>query len=314
MVLIHLIKVVEVCLVVDTWVELNLPLVFEEVYLAHLVTVLLQLQCNPDLMDIYNTCKACQCTLREPVALRRRFEGVEQEYPLEILYATYGDPFDPDFVIDITAQVVKRVKESSCSDRLSFKPIHYLDEILHLQDIIHKVIEPQHPFKNKQLRVRYRIGGMHGTLVLDFMHNHTIPSPFLLILPRTRYLRIFSGTYGFPKGISSTGRMSYDVSEILQSMVDQNGGSYLSLSSYTPLARIFGDPCPGYPKDLRLSFEIVGRSGSVTNSELRGYLRKKLQIKCSPTVAPLIFVVSATYGITPTGRRDRLDFIRSQLK
>ncbi len=31
---------------------------------------------NPDLMDMYNTCKACQCTLREPVALRRRYEGI----------------------------------------------------------------------------------------------------------------------------------------------------------------------------------------------------------------------------------------------
>ncbi len=111
--------------------------------------------------------------------------------------------------------------ESSCHDRLAFKPNQKLNELLHLTqhdlDIINNnnsalntvnnsvtnsthVSAHNNLHSNKQLRVRYRIGGMHGTLILDFMPTHTIPAPFLLILPRTRYLRIFSATYGFPKG------------------------------------------------------------------------------------------------------------------
>lgn len=261
---------------------------------------------RPDLMDMYYNCKSCHCTLREPAALRKRYADVPQACALEVISATYGDPFDPDFVIDVTKQVEARVKQATFADRLAFKPIHHLDELF-------EVTDPT-PGKNKQLRVRYRIGMIHGTLILDLMPNSSIPSPFLLILPRARYLRIYSGTYGYPKGISSTGRMMYDVSEILQSIIDQNGGSYLSISSYTPIARLLGDPCPGYPKDLRICFEIVGRSGCVTNSELRGHLRKKLSIQCSPTVQPLIFVLTATYGITPTARRDRLQFIARELR
>lgn len=107
--------------------------------------------------------------------------------------------------------------------------------------------------------------------------------------------------------------MSYDVTEQIQSMVDLYGGSFLSITSFTPLTRILGDPCPGYTKDLRISYEILGRAGSVTYSEVRGFPRKRIFISQSPAVTPLIFVTSATYGITPTGRRDRVAFIDKQL-
>ena len=108
--------------------------------------------------------------------------------------------------------------------------------------------------------------------------------------------------------------MSYDVTEIVQGLCDLQGGSFLSISAQYSVKRLFRDPCPAYPKDLRIKYEVCGRTGSVTYNELRGYLRKKVLIQTSPTVAPLIFVVSATYGITPTGRRDRLNFINRQLR
>ncbi len=100
--------------------------------------------------------------------------------------------------MDVTDKIIERVKSSSCSDRLSFKPVNKLNEVLALTEEDKRKINKNNG--NLQLRVRYRIGLMHGTLVLDFMSNHTIPAPFLLILPRTRYLRIYSGTYGYPKG------------------------------------------------------------------------------------------------------------------
>lgn len=61
------------------------------------------------------------------------------------------------------------------------------------------------------------------------------------------------------------------------------------ISSSTPLSPIFGDPCPGYMKELRIQYEICGVKGSVTVSEVRGFLRKKLVIQSSPTIKPLIF-------------------------
>ncbi len=134
----------------------------------------------------------------------------------------------------------------------------------------------------------------------------------------------------------STGRMCYDVVEIVQNLVDQLGGSFLRwdesfahflseaaiffssvqcnfkllreflryfgicnlivcgrISSSTPLSPIFGDPCPGYMKELRIQYEICGVKGSVTVSEVRGFLRKKLLIQSSPTIKPLIFAGSS---------------------
>ena len=65
------------------------------------------------------------------------------------------------------------------------------------------------------------------------------------------------------------------------------------MSSSTPLSPIFGDPCPGYMKELRIQYEICGVKGSVTVSEVRGFLRKKLLIQSSPTIKPLIFAGSS---------------------
>ncbi len=128
-------------------------------------------------------------------------------------------------------------------------------------------------------------------------------------------MSVYEATYGHPKGSTSTGRMSYDVMEIIiQSMIDQNGGSYLCLSSFYPLTRMFGDPCPGYTKDLRIRFEILGRKGQLTYPEIHGYLAKRISILQSPLIAPIIYVISGTYGITPTARKDCLDTIHKQLK
>ena len=59
--------------------------------------------------------------------------------------------------------------------------------------------------------------------------------------------------------------MSVDVQEVIQGIIDagMSGGSYLTISHMTPVKRIFGDPCPGYPKDLRIAFEVCGRSGEI---------------------------------------------------
>lgn len=150
-------------------------------------------------------------------------------------------------------------------------------------------------------------------MMIDFDPINRIPQTFFFIVPKRSYLRVYQASYGHPKGLTKTGRLSVDVTEIIQSMIHQLGGSYLNISAFTPVARIFGDPCPGYVKDLRISFEIIGRKGSVRYPESRGYLTRRLSILSSPIIAPLIYVQSATYGITPTARKDRLDLLTKTL-
>jgi len=51
---------------------------------------------NPNLLDNYPYCYCCFNTLREPYVLRKRYKGVAYYAPLDILYATYGDPLMAD--------------------------------------------------------------------------------------------------------------------------------------------------------------------------------------------------------------------------
>ena len=58
----------------------------------------------------------------------------------------------------------------------------------------------------------------------------------------------------------------------------------------------------------------MGREGSIKYSEVRGHLKKRLLIQSSPKVAPIMYVASATYGLTPTARRGRLEAINRELR
>ena len=191
---------------------------------------------QPDLLHVYTSCKSCHSVLREPSTLRKMFQDVEMTDPLEILFATYGDPVDPDFAVDVTEKCRELVNTFTSRDRIAFRPALTADKIFGCDP---------YPGHNKQLRMRYRADKIHGTLALDFDINNKIPVPFLMLAPKIRYLKIHQAIYGHPKGATSTGRMSFDVLELIQAMVDQWGGSYLSISAYTPLQRLFSDPCPG---------------------------------------------------------------------
>ena len=49
------------------------------------------------------------------------------------------------------------------------------------------------------------------------------------------------------------------VQEIIQFLIDQIGGSYLNITKNNALYELFRDPCPGYPKDLRIQYEVRGK-------------------------------------------------------
>lgn len=88
-------------------------------------------------------------------------------------------------------------------DRLIIREIQKLDKIFSCGDPV--------PGKQKQLRIRYRIANNHGFLAIDVMENNQVPAPLILMCPQERSLTILRGSYGHPKGRTSTGRMSYDV-------------------------------------------------------------------------------------------------------
>jgi hypothetical protein len=156
------------------------------------------------LLDLYSTCLNCLNCLREHSHLRRRYAGIPQEYPLEILCATYGDLVNPLLAIDITAKIKQLVGEFTKKDRLSFRETQRLDLIFGSDPSVGKP---------KQLRIRYRMSNRHGMISLDVMPNNKFTEPVLLICPPSRLLTIPRAAYGHPKGRSTTGRMSVDVCE-----------------------------------------------------------------------------------------------------
>ena len=264
----------------------------------------------PHLLDTYYLCRSCQNALREPEMLRKRWKEVPIGCKLEICFATYGDASEPLEAYEVTSLIQASVDEIYYRDRLSIRRTTNLAEWL-------KVASPPQfssgdpcPGKNKQLKIRYRMLGVHGQMNVDVMPDNQLPHNFFVLAPQTRrYLRILNASYGHPKGLSPQGRMSVDVTEVVQGMVDWTGGSYLSISYLSSVKNMFGDPCPGYPKDLRIRFEIAGREGEVLCDEMRGFLRQRCQIEYAPTIQPLIFCKQATWGISPTGRKMRLEQI-----
>lgn len=173
---------------------------------AHLVLEYICACCGtehkaPHLLDAYYLCQSCQNCLRDPSALRKRWADITPECKLEICYATYGDDFEPLLAYEITPLLQARVDEIYYRDRLSIR------KVSDLAAWFAPLAPPQWPTgdpspgKNKQIKIRYRMLGLHGTLNLDVMPDNKLSSNFMMIAPKEkRYLRIIMATYGHPKG------------------------------------------------------------------------------------------------------------------
>ena len=136
--------------------------------------------------------------MREPKVLRKRYWQVPQQTPLEILFATYGDTVIEDKTIVVTEECIERQRNLSPKmDRFGFRTTDKLHEIFGCKD--------PSPGRTKQLRMRYRIDGVHGLLILDCEVNNSLIEKFLLITNQSKdskkYLRIFEARYGHPKGM-----------------------------------------------------------------------------------------------------------------
>ena len=121
--------------------------------------------------------------------------------------ATFGDAFDCTKIVDVTNICILLTHEYSTCDRL------YIRSTVDLCKLFYNGVDPL-PGQQKQLRIRYRMNGIHGYICIDSTITNRFPTGLFLICPIVRYLTIVSCTYGHPKGRSPTGRMSYDVSII----------------------------------------------------------------------------------------------------
>lgn len=253
---------------------------------------------NPSLLDLYANCSNCLNCVRQPCVLRNRYKGIVQLAKLEIVFATYGHPSDSRRAVDVTTVCNAIADNFSNRDRISFKSSMDLECIFG---------DPA-PHMPKQLCLRYRMNSKFAVVKCDVLPNNHLREAFLLLAPTTRLLTVLRASYGHPKGRSTNGRMSYDVTEIVQGLVDRCGGSYLSIPSDKSVSALFSDPCPGYPKDLIIEYDIDGQSSIVTLDVGSGYLRssRDVCIKKLAVISPLIFVESAFYGVTPTGRKEKL--------
>ena len=127
----------------------------------------------PHLLDAYYLCQSCQNCLREPAVLRRRWEPFAPQCRLEICYATYGDFQDPTMAYVVTTVIQARVDEIYYRDRLHMRKTQDLAAwFQHLAPAQWPTGDPC-PGRNKQLKIRYRMLGLHGTLNLDVnQDNH----------------------------------------------------------------------------------------------------------------------------------------------
>ena len=112
-------------------------------------------------------------------------------------------------------------------------------------------------------------------------------------MPKTPWLRILENSYyGHPSDISKR----YDISDIVQTIVDtKGGGCFLHLPAQTDLGKIFGDPYAEGDKEMVIYYEVEGWMGHINMNAFGGYLHDKIEI-ISPVVMPQLIITTAWWG------------------
>jgi hypothetical protein len=106
-------------------------------------------------------------------------------------------------------------------------------------------------------------------------------------------LHILAASYGHP----IDARRATDVSGLLQKLVNSKfKGNGLVLKADTPITRLFGDPCEGVPKVLKMRYALIGRRAECfVHENEAGILESSLNIQI-PKTKPRLIVAKAMYG------------------
>ena len=81
-----------------------------------------------------------------------------------------GDAKDARKAFNITDSLQSYVNSYACADRLIFRETQRFDKIFGKDPSFDKP---------KQVRMRYRINGVHGFIILDIMENNQIPEQIM---------------------------------------------------------------------------------------------------------------------------------------
>jgi hypothetical protein len=81
-----------------------------------------------------------------------------------------GDVKDARKAINVTDSLQSYVNSYACADRLIFRETQRFDRIFGKDPSFDKP---------KQVRMRYRINGVHGFIILDIMENNQIPEQIM---------------------------------------------------------------------------------------------------------------------------------------
>lgn len=92
-------------------------------------------------------------------------------------------------------------------------------------------------------------------------------------------MRINRAMYGNPRDL----KQLIDVTVEVQKLVI---GRFLKISTHADLYKLFGDPCPGVPKYLRVEYVALGFKGSLRVREKDDLLVAALELGYPPLAAP----------------------------
>jgi hypothetical protein len=112
-------------------------------------------------------------------------------------------------------------------------------------------------------------------------------------------LHILAASYGHPddaaRAVDIAGKLQEHVNDL--PFTGSLRGCRLLLLDDDFLIDLFGDPCPGMCKRIRIRYSILERRAELFADEIEpGYLKENIDVLATVTTTPRLKIVTATYG------------------
>jgi len=206
--------------------------------------------------------------------------------PLSILAAAVGPFLDANKASDCCNALRVLIRKSGGEKLHIRKRIDLVELLLHGVDPV--------PQEIKYLRIRYCLQGIIGELCLVLDSNFSLEEDLVLqkgINTNSR-LTIVASEYGHPHDLMRR----FDVKEKIQGMVDMLGdGKFVKINSGIDLSQLFGEPCEGVNKVLKVKYIIDALYARIEATEARGWLLEPIHL-LAPSVTPSVTITFATFS------------------